>query len=144
MPEKGKQRKVSRLENLQNPEQITPKLLLLRWTANLSGLALPTSVPLLQAFDEIRSEETVTDFIIALEKAAELRGIRFRESAPLDLKTFDVAESEEAATDFIAKREKMHNPNMADRRLLVTEMAAQLSGVSLERAVQLLGEKERG
>ena len=58
--------------------------------------------------------------------------------------TFDVAESEKAATNFIAKREKMHNPNLADRRLLVTELAAQLSGVTLERAVQLLGEKERG
>ncbi len=106
MSEKGKQRKISRLENVQNPEQITPKLLLLRKAAKLSGgVEIATSVPLLQAYGEIKSEET--------------------------------------AADFIAKREKMRNPNMADRRLLVTEMAARLSGVTLKRALQSLGKNER-
>ena len=143
MPEKAKQRKISRWENLHNPEQVTPRLLLIRRAANLSGIKHPSTRPLLKAFDGIKSEETVTDFIIALKKAAELRGIRFPESAPHDLMTFDVAESEKAATNFIAKREKMHNPNLVDRRLLVTEMAAKLSGVTLERAVQLLGKNER-
>ncbi len=141
MSEKGKQRKISRLENVRNPEQIIPKLLLLRKAAKLSGgVEIATSVPLLQAYGEIKSEETVTDSIIAFKKATELKGSVFPKSDPY---VFNVAESEEAAADFIAKREKMRNPNMADRRLLVTEMAARLSGVTLKRALQLLGKNER-
>ena len=56
---------------------------MIRRAANLSGIKHPSTHPLLKAFDEIKSEETVTDFIIALKKAAELRGIRFPESAPM-------------------------------------------------------------
>ena len=96
----------------------------------LSGGEPPADTfPLLQVFDEIKSEENARDFTVAVRMTTKLSEIEFS--------AFDVAESEKAATEFTAKLEKMQNPNPDDRRLLMLRMAAQLSGVTLERARQL-------
>ncbi len=129
MPEKAKQRKPWRWGKI----WVSPELLRSRLAEKLSGEEPPADTfPLLQAFDGIKSEETARDFIVAVRMATKLSEIGFPLSDPY---AFDVAESEKAAADFIAKREKMQNPNPADRRLLMLRMAAQLSGVTLEKAV---------
>ncbi len=135
MSEKGKQPSITRRkwENVYNPKQVSPQFRALEIAKYLGGEKF--AIPIQQAVGGIKSEAVATDLMVALGIAFHLRPW-----IPTSGRTaFDMAKAEKAATDFIAEREKMHNLDMADRRLLVTELAARLSGVTLERAVQLTG-----